>query len=106
MAESQGDALTYKVLTIDNDVITRSVVREADNPLHPNRRVRSQDESHDVLESEVDCLDIERLTLPTVDPTNILGAKFIKSVHGHPHKCEVIEELDDAKYIVRIGDGQ
>ena len=96
MAESQGDALTYKVLTINNDVIAHSVVRKADNPLHPNRRVCLQDELQDVLESEVDCLDINRLTLPTVDPTNILGAKFIKEVHSHPHKCEVIEELDDS----------
>ena len=43
VAESQGDALTYKVLTIDNDVIACSVVRKADNLLHPSRRVRFQD---------------------------------------------------------------
>ena len=36
VAESQGDALTYHFLTIENEVITRSVLRPADNPLYPN----------------------------------------------------------------------
>ena len=55
---------------------------------------------------EADVLDIDRLTLPTVDPAEIIGTKFIKEIHGHPHKCKVMEELDDAKYLVRVGDGQ
>ena len=108
VAESQGDALTYKILTIENDVITRSVICPADNPIHPNRRVRFRDDPvpRDVLESEADVLDIDRLKLPVVDPSVIIGTKFIKEIHGHPHKCEVMEELDDSKYIIRIGDGQ
>ena len=108
IAETQGDALTYKILTIDNDVITRSVVRPADHPIHPNKQVRFKDEvDHGgVLESEADVIDIEKLSLPTVDPADIIGTKFIKEIHGHPHKCEVTEALDDAKYLVKVGDGQ
>ena len=60
----------------------------------------------DVLESEADVLDIDRLSLPTIDPTEIISTKFIKEIHGHPHKCEVVEELDNAKYLVKVGDGQ
>ena len=33
-----------------------------------------------VLESEADVLDIDRLSLPTVDPAEIIGTKFIKEI--------------------------
>ncbi len=35
VAENTGDALCYKILTTDNEVIHRSVCRPSDNPLHP-----------------------------------------------------------------------
>ena len=41
-----------------------------------------------------------------MDPADIIGTKFIKEIHGHPHKCKVTEALDDTKYLVKVGDGQ
>ena len=58
------------------------------------------------MESEVDHLDIYKLNLPIMDPQDMLGRKFIKEVYSQPHKCEVIKELDDAEYLIRVGDGQ
>ena len=105
VAESQGDALTYCVLTIDNEIITRSVLRPADNPLHPNCCVRlAEPVSSPILESEDDDLDIDCLTLPMVDPNKLLGKSFIRDVHDSPHKFKVIEETDEGKYLCQVGD--
>ena len=105
VAESQGDALTYHVLTIDNQVITKFVLRPADNPLHPNCRVKFADQVlSPTLESEADGLDIDCLTLPMVDPNEILGKTFIRNVHGSPHKFKVMEETEEGKYLCQVGD--
>ena len=37
---------------------------------------------------------------------DILGRKFIKNVHGDPHKAEVKEQLDETRFLVSIGDGE
>ena len=68
VAETTGDALTYKILTTENEVINRSVVRAADNPLHPNQRVRFRidEQEEPLLVSESDFVDPEKLSLPTV----------------------------------------
>ena len=64
MAKNNGDALTYKVLTVDNDVIIRSVIRKPDNPIYPNIIVRSRDDEKFKLESETNATDLSQLNLP------------------------------------------
>ena len=72
---------------------------------HPNCCVWFADPvSSPVLDSEVDNLDIDCLTLPTVDPNELLGKPFIRDVHGSPHKFKVIEETDEGKYLCQVGD--
>ena len=41
-----------------------------------------------------------------MDLQDILGRECIKEIHSHPHKFEFIEELDDAKYLFRVGGRQ
>ena len=103
-SENTGDALTYRILTIDEKVICRSVLRPGNDEKHPNHRANSDNQSP-ALASEVDHLDQSRLRLPTFNPNDILGRQFIKRLHGEPHKAEVIETLEEDKYLVRIGDG-
>ena len=43
--------------------------------------------------------------LPTFDPSDIVGKKFLKDVNGSPHKAEVVEEVDQINFKVVIGDG-
>ncbi len=104
VAENVGDALTYRVLTTEEQIICRSVLRPGDDEKHPNHRINEGQEAP--LASEVDHLDQSRLRLPTIDPNQIMGKQFIKNVHGNPHKAKVIEELEEGKYLVKIGDGE
>ena len=61
--------------TIDNEVIIRSAIRKADNPIHPNRRVRSRDDEKFKLESETDGIGIcmSQLNLPDFDAQEVIG---------------------------------
>ena len=103
VAENTGDALTYNILTTDNVIIQRSVCRAADNQFHPNLRENQLEAP--VITAESDVIDAAKLVLPTVNPADILGKKFIKQVNGHPHKAEVVETLENGKFLVKIGDG-
>ena len=44
--------------------------------------------------------------LPTFDPLEIVGKKFIKTHNGFPHQAKVLEPMDDgSKFLVALGDG-
>ncbi len=105
LAENTGDALCYKILTTDNEVIHRSVWRPSDNPLHPNQREDQQERTDAVITSVTDDLDQARLNLPIFNPAEMVGQKFIKDVNQLPHKAKVIEQLGDGKYLIQIADG-
>ena len=104
VAEKSGDVMTYKILTIDNEVIVRSIIRKADNPIHPNRRVRSRDDEKFKLESETDTIDVTQLNLSDVDPQEVIGRAYIKDINGHPHKIKVKEQLGEGKHLAEVGD--
>ena len=106
VAENHGDALTYKILNTDHKIMIRSVCRPTDNPLHPNIRQDPNQCRKEILISESDCIDKDKLTLPTINPENIVGKKFIHIINDNPHKAKVIEELEDRKYLVQIADGE
>lgn len=109
VAENCGDALTYKVLTTDFNVITRSVVRASDHPVHPNRRAAKDLEDRDdaIMTTLHEQMKREgsNADLPTFDPTEIVGKKFLKDINGNPHKAEVVEQVDPTRFKVVIGDG-
>ena len=45
--------------------------------------------------------------LPTFDPLEIVGKKFIKTHNGFPHQAKVLEPMyDGSKFLVALGDGE
>ena len=79
VAEHTGDALTYKILTANHRILLRSVICPTEDPLTPNKQAEavlqdgynsstSEEGSHlgDIITSEADVLDQERLGLPNV----------------------------------------
>ena len=112
VAEHVGDALTYHVLTIDMQVIARSVLRAANHPIHPNLRAtvpkideRSTDRP-DVITAESDVVPIERRRLPSIDPSELLGHNFLHTHQDSPYKATVVDITDDNKFVVALGDGE
>ena len=108
IAENVGDALTFKILTPEFQIINRSTLRPAYHPLHYNLR---QGEGEDT-ETQVDfkCPTVNpietKISSKLIIPENIVGYQFIKEHNNTPHRAKVIETLDDgAKYLVQIGDG-
>ena len=119
VAEHCGDALTYKVLTTDNIVIHRSVMRPADHPLHPNMRMadgevgstKSENYSEDkekptILQSESDHIDITKLRLPTFEPEKYIGYQFVyEDQEGQKIRAKVKEIMPENRYLIELGDG-
>ena len=106
IAENVGDALTFKILTPDFQIICRSTLCPAYHPLHYNLRQGEGEESGTQV-------DQTTFTAPTVNPiqtkltpNNNVRYQFIKEHNNFPHKAKVIEALDNGtKYLVEIGDG-
>ena len=73
--------------------------------MHPNLRQDPDNIGKAVLTSESDCIDEHMLQLPTVNPMDSICQKFVHMINGSPHKAEVIEELEDNKFLVQIADG-
>ena len=66
IAINVGDALTFKVLTNNDQVLCRSVVRPADDKNHPNLWVHKPKGEGDLQEfkTKVDTIPIEQLVMP------------------------------------------
>jgi len=97
IAENVGDSLTFKVLLPNGEIIHRSGVRPADAK-NPNLRTESEgkaDTPEEILQSEADVVEPERLRLPTVDPDELIGKIFLEKVEldNHVHRMEVLEEI-------------
>jgi len=86
VAENQGDALTYLVLTDDTQqVIARSSVCAASEPMFPNKRATAPStmdcgESSSFIYSLTEQLEIDpsMLELPLISPEELLGLTFLK----------------------------
>jgi hypothetical protein len=45
--------------------------------------------------------------LPTFDPMEVVGKRFIKEHNGFPHHAKVLEPMEDGtKFLVALGDGE
>ena len=123
IAENQGDALTWLILTDDTQqVITRSNVCSAKDPLNPNLRVRPGDGesgSKPILfsASELSGLEVEspNLKLPHFSPDELLGLTFIRDMdNGRKYRATVARKIMDEdaanhqriKFIIELGDGE
>jgi hypothetical protein len=126
VAEKQGDALTYLVLTDDTQqVIARSAVRPASEPMFPNKRADKaaaasksdggeDEKSTDVIYSLADGLQVDPadLKLPVFSPEELLGLSFLKKTDdGQTMRAKVVRKIRDMdsdnhqqiKFLVEIG---
>ena len=107
IATNVGDALTFKILTENDQVLCRSVVRPADDKDHPNVQVHKPQGEEDLQEfkTKVDTIPIEQLVMPHLNPSDIVGQKFITDLEGDPFQAEVIEQQGEDKFLVQFRDG-
>ncbi len=127
IADTQGDALTYLILTDDtHKVITRSAVRSALDPRNPNLRARPNPSSGDgespthspilLSASDVSGLDIAspELKLPHFSPDELLGLTFIRNMDdGTSCRAKVARKIVDndaanhqkIKFLLELSDG-
>ncbi len=127
IADTQGDALTYLILTDDtHKVITRSAVRSAFDPRNPNFRARPNPSSGDgespthspilLSASDVSGLDIAspELKLPHFSPDELLGLTFIRNMDdGTSCRAKVARKIVDndaanhqkIKFLLELSDG-
>jgi hypothetical protein len=114
LTENVGDALTYWILTTENQVIARSTLCPAYHPEHQNlcqaegedletfRPPPGADARADVIHNEESIQ-----ALPTFDPMEVVGKRFIKEHNGFPHHAKVLEPMEDGtKFLVALGDGE
>ena len=118
IAENVGDALTFLVLTEDtNQIISRSVLRPADDDDNPNRRSNTDGggrttESSPTVTSFSDSIDPSVLKLPNIKPSELIGKTFLREyqVDGARHRAEVLKRLENVddeteQFLVSLGDG-
>ena len=112
-------SLTCWILTTEQQLTDQSTLCPAYHPGHQNlRQAEGKDaevfrpppalEPRDmVIHNKKDLSQLPSLReLPTFDPQDIIGKKFIKHHNGIPHKAEVLEPMEDgAKFLVALGDG-
>ena len=124
---SQGDALTYMILTNDTEqVVIRSNVRAAKDPMFPNRRARPDDGSPPSHGGEVNSkpvklsslsdtlgLDPSALELPKFSPEELLGLTFLHETDtGEKIRAKVTRQIMDRdaanhqniKFLISLGD--
>src|SRR5687767_5298274 len=113
LTENVGDALSYWILTTERQLIVWSTLCLAYHPGHQNLRQAEGEDAEAfrpppalvpwemVIHNEKDLRQ-----LPTFDPQDLIGKKFIKHHNGIPHKAEVLEPMEDGtKFLVGLGDG-
>ena len=133
VAEHQGDALTYLVLTDDTlRVLTRSVIRTALGNHQPNLRAEHPSPPADLIldggESVAskpillstndiagDQVSQSRLKLPKFSPEELIGRTFIRDMDdGQKYRARVVQKILDKdaenhqniKFLLQIGEGK
>ena len=121
-SHKQGDFLTYLVLLADTkQLVTRSNVRTAKDPLFPNRTQRPNPSDGDtrvaaakpVVSSIQDYYE-EPVHLPTFSPDELLGMTIVKDEGGEFIHAKVVRKItdrdaenhDQIKFLLALGDGQ
>jgi len=131
-ASKKGDFLTYWILTNDTEqLIARSNVRAAKDPMFPNRRARPLDSSlaaggegdapsdqAPIIFSAADRLglaDPTALEVPKFSPDELLGLSFLRETDtGERFRAKITRKILDRdaqdhqaiKFLISIGDGE
>ena len=53
----------------------------------------------------MDTIPIEQLVMPHLNPSDIIGQKFVTKLKGDPFQAEVIKHQGQDKFLVKFGDG-
>ena len=111
-SENVGDIHCSWILTTNNTVVARSVLRPAhDQPLHENKR---QADGEVLLTSNAttpvtvnnDDSDIPNHVVPDINPLDLVGYEFVHKLGEHGYRAKVTEYFEDQnKYLISIGDG-
>ncbi|MGH3054678.1 MAG: hypothetical protein ACRDL7_06840, partial [Gaiellaceae bacterium] len=105
-AENCGDALTHKVyLEETGQVIKRSVLRSADHA-GINLNARLDEHVKDLFEAPVTVDPTSARAALHVDPKDLVGYRFITDFWGDNYAAHVVENIDDVRFRVELGDGQ
>ena len=128
VAEDQGDALTYKVISQDTKrLLSRSAIRPCNEPLHPNFRANfvaypSSNTPADgggttpQLTSVTDYMSVDpaSVILPSFSPEDLLGTTFLlDEENGTTVRARVMNKVNDRnaanhekiKFIIQVGEG-
>ena len=110
----RGNILTYWILLNDTgQLVARSNVCHAKDPLFPNRHARPPPEQHPLLETVLDQFD-EPISLPTFSPEELIGMTFLYDVDDDQHlRAKVVHQVIDRdaqnhqnlKFLLSLGDG-
>ena len=84
MSENCGDALTFYILTKDEKIISRSIVRKC-TETNPNLQATPRTQDDEILFQLGDLLQTPEL--PTVDPLSIIGEMITHLYRGVPIKA-------------------
>ena len=120
-ADGKGDKLTYWILTKDTEqLIVRSGVRPAKDPLFPNLRARPDDSHSPARSAPVFSLsdtllvgDSSALEVPKFSPDNLLGLTFLHDVgDGERMRAKITRKILDReaedhkniKFLISYGD--
>ena len=106
-----GDALTYWILTEKMQLIVRSDVRpaEPDDSRNPNKRLTGktipENQSKDKEEDDHQLVSLaETVGHPaeTIDPSNLIGMKYVDTYDGHTQKATIEERINEDEWIVKF----
>ena len=113
-----GDALTYWILAENGQLIVRSDVRSAedDDGENPNKRVTGRDIEDKDKKSEREDTDEESDPIvslaetaghepDTIDPTNLIGTKYVDTFDGTMQKATIEERLSEHEWKVKFLNG-
>jgi hypothetical protein len=122
IAEHVGDALTYWILTSNNQVLACSLVCPADNPLEPNKCADTQSQCFDSTDEgrfvdkptdDGTNVDLQLMsditgspTKPVIDPVDLVGHTFLHDYNGFPSKAIVRDyDAEMEKVLVEYASG-
>ena len=90
VADNVGHALTYKLISDEQNIIFRSVIRSAENSEMVNKIVEPLDEKEHV-KSKI----IRDGTLPTINPEELIGKTFLMepTADDNRMRAKIIEQI-------------
>ena len=82
-------------------------MQAASHQIHPNNHQKneSNDPDEPLIASESNIIDINKLRLPVIKPSKLLGYNIIKNINGNHHEAIINEMLPNNDFLVEIDIG-